>query len=319
LFTRAIHEQLVDVPTVSVMETCEDRATLMPNNHVYPVLGSRRLATLRQSDVQAWVRNRSDALAPTTMQTVFRVLAMVLKSAVADRYLTSSPCASIKLPERPKSDIQALEPSAVLALAAQVPSRYRALIVAAAGTGLRQGELFGLTVDRVDFLRRSVKVDRQLVMFNDGSCRFGTPKTEASYRTVPLPQIVVDEMAAHLALFPAESDGLVFTSPRGGSIRRNRFHESVWAPGVAAVGLPKGTRFHALRHTYASLLIEANEPPKVIQERLGHASITETMDTYGHLYPASDERTRQAIDAALSLTGDRFADPSLTLGSAADQ
>ncbi len=98
------------------------------------------------------------ALAPSTIGVVHGLVAAILKAAVRDRKLPASPCDGIKLPKREPRQIVPLPTEAVHRLSAAVPARYSALIVLAAGTGLRQGEAFGLTVDRVDFLRRTLKV-----------------------------------------------------------------------------------------------------------------------------------------------------------------
>jgi len=94
-----------------------------------------------------------------------------------------------KLPRKIKRQVVPLPVEAVTALASVVPPRYRALVVLAAGTGLRQGEAFGLTADRVNFLKRCLTVDRQLLGQENGRPRFGPPKTAASVRTVPLPDV----------------------------------------------------------------------------------------------------------------------------------
>ena len=124
------------------------------------------------------------------------------------------------------------------------------------------------------------------------------PKTQASYRTGPLPKVIVDALAAHLAEFPAGDHGLVFTRPGGAPLNRNNL-TLVFRKVAAAVGAPEGTRLHDLRHYYASLLIAHGESVKVVQERLGHASAAETLDTYTHLFPDSADTTRAAVDAAL--------------------
>jgi integrase len=140
------------------------------------------------------------------------------------------------------------------------------------------------------------------------------PKTPASYRTVPLPQVVVDALAAHLASFPAarveildatrkpdpkpRPAALVFTSSTGRPLRRTRFSDT-WRPAAAAAGVGDGVTFHDLRHYYASLLIRHGESVKVVQKRLGHKSAVETLDTYSHLWPDSEDRTREAIDEVL--------------------
>lgn len=180
----------------------------------------------------------------------------------------------------------------------------RALVVLAAGTGLRQGEVLGVTTSRLNFLRRSLTVDRQLVLLPGRPPYLAPPKTAASRRTVPLPDVVLDALAGHPAAFPAgEGDSLIFTAPDGAGIRRNRFSEGAWLPAVERAGLPKGTHFHDLRHFYASLLIRHGESVKVVQARLGHASASETLDTYSHLWPDSEDRTRLAVDSVLGRSG----------------
>jgi integrase len=121
-------------------------------------------------------------------------------------------------------------------------------------------------------------------------------KTPASRRVIPLPEFVVLELARHLETYGFGVDGLVFANRRGGIWRRGSFNDSVWKPALRRAGLNEAFGFHALRHTYASGLISENIHPRVIQARLGHESIVETMDTYGHLFPESRQETIQALD-----------------------
>jgi len=104
----------------------------------------------------------------------------------------------------------------------------------------------------------------------------------------------------HLATFGTGPDGLLFTNERGRPLRRSAFG-TTWRAAVAAAG-PPGVTFHSLRHYYASLLIRPGESVKTVQDRLGHASAVETLDTYSHLWPDSDDRTREAVDAVLGAT-----------------
>jgi len=128
------------------------------------------------------------------------------------------------------------------------------------------------------------------------------PKTSASVRTIPLPQVVVGALAEHLATFAAHADGFVFTLG-GKPVHRTAFGH-LWRPVVKTAGLPTGTGFHAMRHYYASLLIRHGESVKTVQARLGHASAVETLDTYSHLWPDSDERSREAVDSVLGNPAD---------------
>lgn len=276
----------------------------MLRRHAYPALGDRPIASIRPGEVQAWVKRLSSdgegrkALAPATVGVVHGIVAAIFKAAARDRRVAGSPCEGVKLPKREPRKVQPPTTEAVRALADAVPDRYRALVVLAAGTGLRQGEAFGLTLDRVDFLRRTLTVDRQLVLLPGRAPFHAPPKTSASHRTIPLPQVVAEALAEHLRAFPVEPGGLLFTTPAGEPLRRTAFSASVWRPAVKRAGLA-GVVFHELRHYYASLLIRHGESVKVVQARLGHATAAETLDTYSHLWPDSEDRTREAIDVVL--------------------
>jgi integrase len=187
-----------------------------------------------------------------------------------------------------------LEPGAVLELAAAIPPRYRVGVALGAGAGLRFGEATGLTAPRVNFLQRRLQVLEQA---QNGA--LAPLKTAASRRTVPVGDWVLEEISAHLQRYGTGPDQIIMSNAGGRIIRRNAFGDS-WRAAVKAAGLPPGTRFHDLRHFYASALIAANLNPKVIQARLGHATIAETMDTYGHLFSDSEDLGRGAVDDALA-------------------
>jgi integrase len=266
--------------------------------NAYPVLGDKPLSSIRPSEVQAWVKGMTDRLAPSTVGVVHGVVSGVFRAAVRDRLIVANPCDGTRLPKTTPSPVEPLPVETVHALADVVPARYRALVILAAGLGMRQGECLGLPVDRLDFLRRVVHVDRQLVTVTGRPSFLTGPKTAASVRTIPLPQVVLDALAAHLGAFPPLGDGFVFVTAAGNPIRRTAFGD-VWRAAVKAAGAPAGTGFHQLRHFYASLLIRHGESVKTVQARLGHASASETLDTYSHLWPDSDDRTRTAVDSVL--------------------
>ena len=267
--------------------------------HLLPALGDRPLASIRPTDMRALVGTLSKTLGPGTVETVYRLAATILKAAVEDGLLAKSPCPPrMALPRRDGRKVDPMSVEDVWAMADAVPDRYAAAVVAAAGLGLRQGELFGLTVDRVDWLRRTVKVDRQLVSAVGSLPTFGPTKTEASNRTVPAPTTVLEALTAHLRQHGEGPGGLLFSTAQGTAVRRS-LAAATWRAAATRAGLPETTGWHELRHFYASLLISAGESVKVVQNRLGHKSAMETLDTYGHLWPDSEESTRAAVDAAL--------------------
>lgn len=267
--------------------------------HVYPVLGSRPMAAIRPSELQAFVTGLSANLSPGSVRTVYATVRAIFKTAVHDRVIGRDPAAGVKMPERPREQIVPLTVEQVEQLATAMPARYRALVVVAAATGLRQGELFGLQVPDVDFLRRTVTVERQVQPTPGGGVVVGPLKNRASYRTVPVGKVVTETLAAHLAAYPAvEPDRFVFTSAAGVPLARSSFNAWVWRKATEAAGLP-GVGMHDLRHFFASALIRAGLNPKVVATRLGHANAAMTLNTYSHLWPDDEDRTRQAIDDLL--------------------
>jgi integrase len=194
-----------------------------------------------------------------------------------------------------------LEAHEVQALADHPDLRdYRALIYTAADTGLRAGELLALTRADLDLLRGTVQVHRALKELN-GILPFGPTKTHRS-RAVSLPRFLSALLNEHLTTSPIVLPGgsaLVFPGPRGGPLRHGNFYRRHFRPAVEeALPHKRALRFHDLRHTAASLLIAQGAHPKLIQARLGHASITTTLDRYGHLFPSVEEALAEKLNAA---------------------
>jgi len=264
-------------------------------NHVVPLLGDRPLGALRRPDCTAFVAAlTARPLAPSTVHTVYAVLRSLMQSAVEDQLIPANPCSRVALPRLDKRVVVPLAAEAISALAAAMPARYELAVWLAAGAGLREGEALGLTVPRVEFLTRRLVVVEQMQ-----NRALSALKTRASRRVVPVDDLVLNAVSAHMQRWRTGPGGVLITNRLGRPVQRNSFGHC-WREAVKAAKLPEGTRFHDLRHFYASTLIGAGLHPKVIQERLGHATIAETMDTYGHLFPAAEDLGRGAVDAAFA-------------------
>ena len=204
-----------------------------------------------------------------------------------------------------------MEPREVRAIVDAAPAHYRALLVLIAGTGTRPGEALGLTSDRVDWLRRTIRVDRQLLTLSGQAPQFGPCKTPASVRTIPVPDGVLVELGRHVKRFEVVDDGelagLLFRDEKGDPIRRNALGH-MWRRAARkvndAAAARDGVRIvdrtpHDLRHYCASVLIASGSSVKAVQKHLGHASATTTLDTYAHLWPDGEDATRAALAAGL--------------------
>lgn len=288
-------------------------------NHVLPYFGARRLGSVTQIDVQGFVVHLEEkGLSASTIRQAYLLIAGVFTSALDSGLIARTPCRSIKLPPKSQTEMRFLSTDEVAEVADAIDGPYRALVLTAAYTGCRFGELAGLRTHRLDLLKRTLTVAESL---SDVSGHLGLtqPKTAAARRQVALPKLLTDELARHMEQYPPGSEGFVFSAPKGGPIRRRNFRRRVWLPAVeASVGQP--LRFHDLRHTHAAILIAQGEHPKVIQLRLGHSSIQVTLDTYGHLFEGIDEAAAERLDAIFlrtladsSRTLDRNDPPGLTL------
>jgi integrase len=269
-------------------------------NHVLSASAHRPIGAITRADVQDWINALSaKGLAPNTIRQIYRaVFKATIALALDDELIARTPCQRIELRAATKSELRPLTPEQVMATAAAVRPRYRAMVILAACTGMRWSEIAGLTLDLIDWRARTVTVDRQL-KHNATMPIFTPPKSKAGIRVLPLPALAVAELLLHLSQHPLGPADLLFTTPTGTVLNQNNWRRREWNHARSwAYGVPRDVTFHRLRHTYASLLIDQNVHSKVLQVRLGHASAAETMDTYGHLYPDTDRTTRAAIDAA---------------------
>ena len=284
------------------------------NAQILPFFRFRQLGGIRPTDVRAWIRSMQERNVATSYQAgCFAHLSSVLSAAVDDKLIRENPCRA-RTVVRPRAVPPTIVPwsrARVAAMRLAMADRYEIAIVLGAGCGLRQGELFGVSPDDLDREAGVLHLVRQ-VRVVDGRQVFSLPKRNKT-RDVPLPRSVLRLVDEHLARFEAAAVTLpwriptgeattvrlLLTDEQGRPLWRNRFNDRIWNPARKAAGVDRPTRqdgTHALRHHYASVLLDAGESIKALSEYLGHHDPGFTLRTYTHLMPNSAERTRRAID-----------------------
>lgn len=281
--------------------------------HAYPVLGDKFIGEVKPSTIQAWLGGLS-GLATTYQKVVYANVSQVFSAAVDDGMIVKNPCraSSVRKPKIVPHKVVPWPADQVLAVERELVDRYALVATLAAGLGLRQGEVFGLSPDDVDFGAGLVSVRRQVKLLGNNRQIFGLPKGRKT-RKVPLPDSVAEVIKSHLTRFPPRavtlpwerSDGdpqthrLLLTTRERRALNRNYFNPYIWRPALKQVGVEPAREngCHALRHFYASTLLDAGESIKAVSEYLGHADPGFTLRTYTHLMPTSDERTKKAIDS----------------------
>jgi len=296
---RAFAERWLAAQTFT--ETTREATELRVRLHASAHFGDEQMRSIRPSTIQAWLRQLQRDLAPTYVRVVFANVSAVFNAAVDDGVIASNPCraASVRLPKRDTRRVEPWPVEQVHAVVEALPERYSATAVIAAGCGLRQGEVFGLRVRDVDFLRRRLHVEQQVKIVRS-RVEIDRPKGGKT-RKVPLPDAVAEALAEHLRRYPPGPDGLVFTSREHKPINRNHFNRYVWRPALKAAGVDegRGNGMPPLRHFYASVLIDAGESVRAVADFLGHADPGFTLRVYAHLLPASEDRARRVVGDVL--------------------
>lgn len=242
------------------------------------------------------------------MQYIHATLHKALKQAVMDGLIPRNATEAVKAPRPEKKEIRPLSPAAVRALlSAAAGDRLEALYVLAITTGMRQGELLRLKWEDVDLGAGTLQVRRTLTRTKDGPV-FGTPKTVKSRRNIRLTAPAVEALKRHriaqheerLKLGPLWADqDLVFPNRSGAPMHPYQLLEG-FRKLLRQAGLPENARFHDLRHTCATLLLSKGTHPKIVQELLGHATISITLDTYSHVLPDMQGEAVRAMESVLS-------------------
>ena len=268
--------------------------------HICPTFGEREIGKITPAMVHSWLAHlhRDTRLGPNSVAKAYRVMKGVCDFAVTSLLSPRSPC-TIKGAGAEKSvEMRVATPEQVRALADAVGERWSTLVLTAAYSGLRWGELCGLRRADVDITAATLTVRRQLVEV-DGNLSFGPPKTAAGRRVVALPEFIARELEAHMTRFsePAD-DGLIFPSAEGGVLRRSNFRRRVWIPATIAVDL-EGLRFHDLRHTGATLAAASGAPLRALMSRLGHSSAAAAI-RYQHVLDGQDAAIGRYLDGLAS-------------------
>lgn len=278
--------------------------------------GDMALRSIRRSHVEAWVKQMSTILAPTTIDTRFTIIRGAFRAAVADRLIPSDPTIGVVLPRMRKAEAAMSIPTnadvALLLTAAEPRTRpksrpgFTAYVALCAFAGLRRGEALGVQVGDIDFLARTLRVTRQiqrakaadiktrknLVEAVAGITVLTRPPKYESERTIYLPDELVAILAEHVRQHTPDGEPSRWLFDEGGKPWHDNLADYRWRSTRTDAGLT--FKLHELRHYFASGLIAAGCDVVTVQRAMGHASATTTLSTYAHLWPTAEDKTRAA-------------------------
>jgi len=258
-------------------------------NWVMPAFGDIAVSNIDKAMVREFVADiRNKGRSQGTVDGCVKVLRLVLGFALDAGAIKANPATRLNLERQQGQEMHFLTEGEVVHLAGVMPHpMYETLVLFAAWTGMRAGEVEALRVKRLDLVTGRAEVVENLGEASDGTLRFGPTKTHQR-RTVPVAPFLVQRLAD---LVPGGGDhDLVFQAPGGGPVRHHNFYARVFKPGLRKAGLDGSIRFHDLRHTCAAWLIDSGAHVRAVMEWLGHSSPSVTLGTYGHLFPSLTEK-----------------------------
>lgn len=267
------------------------------SNHALPELGSKRISRLQRPELQRWVDGLTiPERSPSTVRNAVAALRGLIGFAELRGWVHLNPCNGLRVPSGEKARDRIASPAEAATLIAAMRPTDRATLGFAVYAGLRLGELLALDVQAVDLEGGWIHVHRSW----DRVAKEFIPTKSRKPRSVPIIDKLAALLADHFVLLDHPSNGLLFPStnnpawPTDAGILRRRTHARWKKAGLKSLG------FHEGRHTYASIGIAAGLNPKTLSTYLGHATITITLDRYGHLMPGSEVEARTLLNTYLS-------------------
>lgn len=264
--------------------------SLLLRTHLLPRFRDSRLCDITRAEVQQFVTSKlKDGYAWETTNHFRTLLSKIMSTAVSWNYLSDNPVRGVKMPERTlKRPHRFLTMDEVRRLITASAEPVRTIVMLATLTGLRIGEILALRWGRINLTAGTLRVEE--------TCyhgRFGTPKTKASRRELPLPSAAVQALLTHRSRSSDVSDdALVFCTSNGTPLASNNLRKRQLRPACLRAGLAP-INWHTLRHTHGTLLHEQGTPLRVAQAQLGHSHLTTTLEIYTH---ASASAQRHAVE-----------------------
>jgi len=280
----------------------------MASNHIRPVIGNRKMSSVHSWDIQqVYAEVQKKGRSACTVRHVYNVLTGAFGQAVKWRMLKSNPVSLAELPKETRKEMRPLWPEeAARFLKASMGDGFHALFALAITSGMRPSEYLGLKWEDINLDTCVVTVRRTVQWKTGGGWEFGDTKTASSKRSIPLPPSTVKALRDHRRCQLEEkmrrgsryrNNDLVFATDEGDPVTLDRVRRRFQAV-LKAAELLDTIRVYDLRHTCATLLLAAGENPKIVSERLGHASVKMTLDVYSHVLPTMQQSAAEKLENA---------------------
>jgi integrase len=297
-------ERWFDARQVSAHRQSVERG--LYRKHVEPRWATTRMDAISHMEVQAWVTDLAKTLAPATVREILALLRMPLDAAIRDNRIRTNPAKDIKVPPvRPsRQTSETVLTGQELGLVAEaMPERWSTMVLVLGWLGPRWSEVVGLRLCDFNPLKGELRIGEITVVEVAGH---PTPKaggkTSSAQRTIPVPSTLVKLMSEYVAQYRASAgpNDFLFVTKTGGPHPQRRNFTRDFHKALSECGLEgRGLTVRQLRHTAASLMLDAGLPIQDVSQRLGHAKTSTTMDIYAHLLTSTRNVGTDSLDLAI--------------------
>lgn len=256
------------------------------------------LNKIRRSHCESWIKTMDRTYKPNTTRTHFQLVSTVINGAIRDDLIRNDPTVGVKLPapERSETAMTIPTPEQVGRLIDTAEPWFQPFIALCAFAGLRRGEACGIQLSDIDFLGKTLRVDRQIQHPRKQQPQIVDPK-RGSKRNIPIPDDLVIMLSEHVKNVGVSGDQQWLFPGKHGYMTPGMAYNR-WVNVAHDAGV-EGITLHDLRHFFASGLIAAGCDVVTVQRAMGHASASMTLDVYSHLWPNADDRTRDALSGLI--------------------
>lgn len=313
---KAKHKNLADNPdTITVDELGQrlllniegerstiDHYRLILKQHIGPLLGTRVVSTVTGLEVQEWIQTtKANGIGARTLQVSFTLLNRLFEWGKTLRVMVHNPCDGIRRPSAKRETIQPFSTDEIRKLLTGTKTdRLYSMYLLAITTGMRQGELFGLQWDDIDWKAKTITISRQAKDYR-GRVELKAPKTAAGIRTISVAPQAMEALSARRRLSVKEKNlasPQVFCTPKGCIIRRTTWGKRTWKPLLEGLGIPHRGAHH-LRHTAATMMLSNGVPPHIVAGVLGHETAETVMSIYAHFISRDSSLAAAAMEKAI--------------------
>ena len=296
------------IHSTSVRPKTADQYKQICSQHIIPDLGTIKMKDLQPQQIQAlYSKKMQNGISARTVILIHAVLRRALNQAVKMGVIARNPAMAVTRPKFHRKEMKTLSDSQVRTLLSIAQgNRFEAVFWLAVTTGLRLGELMGLKWADLDWVNRRLRIQRQLQRLQ-GGLAFSEPKTASGRRVIVIGSATMDKLRKHLELQSIErqfagsswkENDMMFPSTIGTPMDPSNLYH-IFKDLLKLANLPD-IRFHDLRHTAATLMLQQNVHPKIVQSRLGHSDISMNLNTYSHVLPSMQDEAAEKLDELLT-------------------